>query len=112
MIVRTTVTGAWLAAICSIAASSPGLCEVRPLPNGDAALAAPSPVDPAPDGARNDLDGLVLGELTFSAQPQAGASAAPDLRGAPLNNMTEPPQSFWRRLLSAVVQLGAARTSP
>lgn len=114
MFVRTTVAGVWLAAICSIAAPSAGLCEVKTLLHADGALAAPSPADPTSGGERahDDLSEFVLGELTFSAQPRAGASAAQDLRGAPLSNVAEPPQSLWRRLLSAIVQLGAARASP
>jgi len=34
--------------------------------------------------------------------------AAADLRDPTLNAVMEPPQSLWRRLLGAVVQLGAA----
>jgi len=106
MILRTTAAGVWLAAICSIAAPSAGFCEVRTLPGAEGALAAQPPDERA--GALHGQGGLVLGELTFSPQPQAGVSAAQDLPRAALNTITAPPQALWRRWLSAVVQLGAA----
>jgi len=118
MIVRTAAAGVWLAAICSMAAPSAGFCEVRTLPGAESALAllpVPSGLDAR--GASRETMPLAFGQPTLSPQPRAGVPAAvpeaptaeaPDLSAATLNTITAPPQSLWRRLLSAIVQLGDA----
>jgi len=107
MIVRTTAA-VWLAAICSMAAPSGGFCEVRMLPGADGGPTALFSGDPASDeqGPPGEEGGPRL-----SPQPEVGVPEAQDLRAAALNTVTEPSQSLWRRLLSAVVQLGAPAAS-
>src|SRR5271166_772399 len=112
MIVRTTATGVWLAAICFLAAPSAGFCEVRTLPGAESALAALLPLtsEPADEPGASTLFTQSQVEIPQAA-PEAPTGAAADLRDPALNTITAPPESFLRRLLSAVVQLGAAATS-
>lgn len=114
MIVRTTAA-LGLAAISLMAMPSAGFCEVKALSaeSAGAALFLPSS-GPDVQEASNEAGPLALGQPTLSAGPQEGVpeaatAAAPDLRGVAMNTVTEPPQSLWSRLMSAVIQLGAAR---
>ena len=108
MIVRTTAAGVWLAAICFLATPSAGVCEVKPLSGAESALAAfPLTSEPADEPGASTLLPQSQAEIP-PAVPEPPVGGAADLRDPTLNAVMEPPQSLWRRLLGAVVQLGAA----